>query len=127
MNHWVGIGRLTRDPNVKYTQSGKAYASFTLAIERRKSSDGNKQADFISCVAWEKTAEVISQYVTKGQKIAVEGRIQTRSYDAQDGSKRYVTEIVVTYMEFCDSKSGQQLSDAKEFGGTAVPDEDIPF
>jgi single-strand binding protein len=127
MNHWVGIGRLTRDPNVKYTQSGKAYASFTLAIERRKSSDGNKQADFISCVAWEKTAEVISQYVTKGQKIAVEGRIQTRSYDANDGTKRYVTEVVVNSMEFCDSKGGQQLSDAKEFAGAPVPDEDIPF
>ena len=61
MNHFVGIGRLTRDPNVKYTQSGKAYASFTLAIDRRRSTDGNHQADFISCVAWEKLAEVISQ------------------------------------------------------------------
>ena len=65
MNHWAGIGRLVRDPNVKYTQSGKAYASFTLAIDRRKSGDGNHQADFISCVAWEKLAEVISQYVSK--------------------------------------------------------------
>lgn len=127
MNTWVGIGRLTRDPNVKYTQSGKAYASFTLAIDRRKSADGNQQADFIQCVAWEKTAEVISQYTGKGRKIAVEGRIQTRSYDAQDGNKRYVTEVVVQSMEFCDSKGGQQLSDAKEFGGTTVPDDDIPF
>ena len=127
MNHWVGIGRLTRDPNVKYTQSGKAYASFTLAIDRRKSGDDKQQADFIQCVAWEKMAEVISQYVSKGQKIAVEGRIQTRSYDAQDGTKRYVTEVVVQSMEFCDSKGGQQLSDAKEFGGTTVPDDDIPF
>ena len=115
------------DPNVKYTQSGKAIASFTLAIDRRRSGDGNQQADFISCVAWEKTAEIISQYVSKGQKIAVEGRIQTRSYDANDGTKRYVTEVVVNSMEFCDSKSGQQLSDAKEFAGAPVPDEDIPF
>ena len=127
MNHFVGIGRLTRDPNVKYTQSGKTYASFTLAIDRRKSGDDKQQADFIQCVAWEKMAEVISQYVSRGQKIAVEGRIQTRSYDAQDGTKRYVTEVVVQSMEFCDSKGGQQLSDAKEFGGTTVPDEDIPF
>ena len=82
MNHFVGIGRLTRDPEVRYTQSGKACARFTLAIDRRKSSDGNSQADFISCVAWEKTAEVISQYTGKGRKIAVDGRIQTRSYDA---------------------------------------------
>ena len=127
MNHFVGIGRLTRDPEVRYTQSGKACAKFTLAIDRRKSGDGNPQADFISCVAWEKTAEVISQYCTKGQKIAVEGRIQTRSYDANDGMKRCVTEIVVQSMEFCDSKGGQQLSDAKEFAGAPVPDEDIPF
>lgn len=128
MNHFVGIGRLTRDPNVKYTQSGKAYASFTLAIDRRKSSDGNQQADFIQCVAWEKTAEVISQYCTKGKKIAVEGRIQTRSYE-KDGRKNYVTEVVVQSMEFCDNdnKGGQQLIDAKEFGGATVPDDDIPF
>ena len=127
MNHFVGIGRLTRDPEVRYTQSGKACARFTLAIDRRKSGDGNQQADFISCVAWEKTAEAISQYTGKGRKIAVEGRIQTRSYDGNDGTKRYVTEVVVQSMEFCDSKGGQQLSDAKEFGGTTVPDDDIPF
>ena len=75
MNIWIGSGRLTKDPAVKYTQSGKACANFTLAIDRRRSTDGKQQADFIQCVAWEKTAEIISQYVTKGQKIAVEGRI----------------------------------------------------
>ena len=128
MNHWVGIGRLTRDPNVKYTQSGKAYASFTLAIDRRKSGEGNPQADFISCVAWEKTAEVISQYCTKGKKIAVEGRIQTRSYDANDGTKRYVTEVVVNSMEFCDSKGGgASTTNGGAYAGTPVPDDDIPF
>ena len=127
MNHWTGIGRLVRDPEVRYTQSGKACANFTLAIDRRKSPDGEHKADFIQCVAWEKTAEIIGNHCVKGKKIAVEGRIQTRSYDANDGTKRYVTEVVVTYMEFCDSKSGQQLSDAKEFGGTTVPDDDIPF
>lgn len=125
MNHWVGIGRLTRDPEVRYTQSGKACAKFTLAIDRR--GNGEKQADFIQCVAWEKTAEIIGNHCTKGKKIAVEGRIQTRSYDANDGTKRYVTEIVVQSMEFCDSKGGQQLSDAKGFAGAPVPDEDIPF
>lgn len=99
-------------------------AKFTLAIDRR--GNGEKQADFIQCVAWEKTAEIIGNHCTKGQKITVEGR-QTRSYDAQDGNKRYVTEVVVQSMEFCDSKGGQQLSDAKEFGGMTVPDDDIPF
>ena len=133
MNHWVGIGRLTRDPEVKYTQGGKACAKFTLAVDRRKSSDGNQQADFIQCVAWEKTAEVISQYCTKGKKIAVEGRIQTRSYDAKDGAKRYVTEIVVNSMEFCDSKGCGTSSTAPPEqqgmfeGSRAVADSDIPF
>ena len=128
MNHWVGIGRFVRDPNVKYTQGGKACAKFTLAIDRRKSGDGNQQADFIQCVAWEKTAEVISQYCTKGKKIAVEGRIQTHSYDAKDGAKRYVTEIVVNSMEFCDSKGGgASTTNGGAYAGTPVPDDDIPF
>lgn len=128
MNHWVGIGRFVRDPNVKYTQGGKACAKFTLAIDRRKSGDGNQQADFIQCVAWEKTAEVISQYCTKGKKIAVEGRIQTHSYDANDGTKRYVTEVVVNSMEFCDSKGGgASTTNGGAYAGTPVPDDDIPF
>ena len=129
MNHFVGIGRLTRDPEVRYTQSGKACAKFTLAIDRRKSSDGNQQTDFISCVAWEKTAEVISQYVSKGRKIAVEGRIQTRSYE-KDGTKRYVTEVVVGSMEFCEGRrdaAGGSTGRADEYPGAIVPDEDIPF
>ena len=129
MNHFVGIGRLVRDPNVKYTQGGKAYASFTLAIDRRKSGEGNPQADFISCVAWEKTAEVISQYTGKGRKIAVEGRIQTRSYE-KDGRKTYVTEVVVNGMEFCDSKRDAAVGSTgrvDEYPGAVVPDEDIPF
>ena len=133
MNHFVGIGRLVRDPEVRYTQSGKACVKFTLAIDRRKSTDGKQQADFVPCVAWEKTAEIIGQYVTKGQKIAVEGRIQTRSYDANDGSKRYVTEVVVNSMEFCDSKGGGTNSAAPPEqqgmfdGSRAVADPDIPF
>ena len=129
MNHFVGIGRLTRDPEVRYTQSGKACANFMLAIDRRRSTDGKRQADFIQCVAWEKTAEIISQYVTKGQKIAVEGRIQTRSYDANDGSKRYATEVVVNSMEFCEGRrdTGSSAEYADEYPGAVVPDEDIPF
>ena len=129
MNHFIGIGRLTKDPNVKYTQSGKACANFTLAIDRRRSTDGKQQADFIQCVAWEKTAEIISQYVTKGQKIAVEGRIQTRSYEANDGGKRYVMEVVVNSMEFCENRrdTGSSARRADEYPGAVVPDSDIPF
>ena len=124
MNTWVGIGRLTRDPDVKYTQSGKAVARFTLAVDRR--GNGEKQADFIQCAAWEKTAEVIAQYVSKGQKIAVQGRIQTRSYD-KDGHKVYVTEVIVQSMEFCESKRNSSAGGAGDYPGTPVPDEDIPF
>ena len=129
MNHFVAIGRLTRDPEVRYTQSGKACAKFTLAIDRRKSADGKQQADFVSCVAWEKTAEIIGNNCTKGKKIAVEGRIQTRSYDANDGSKRYVTEVVVNSMEFCESRrdTGSSAGRADEYHGAVVPDSDIPF
>ena len=116
---------MTKAPEIKYTQSGKAVASFTLAIDRRKGANGEKQADFISCVAWEKTAETIGNYCGKGQQIAVEGRIQSRSYDAQDGSKRYVTEVVVQSMEFC----GKKGDNAGEGEGSAAPDydEEIPF
>ena len=129
MNHWTGIGRLVRDPEVRYTQSGKACVKFTLAIDRRKSADGKQQADFVSCVAWEKTAEIIGNNCTKGKKIAVEGRIQTRSYDANDGSKRYVTEVVVNNMEFCESRRDTDSSAgrADEYPGAVVPDSDIPF
>ena len=125
MNHFVGIGRLTRDPDVRYTQSGKAVVSFTLAIDRRRSGDGNQQADFVACVAWEKTAEVIGNYCDKGQQIAVEGRIQSRSYDAQDGSKRYVTEVVVQSMEFCGKKNDTAGRGANN--AATVRGEEIPF
>ena len=132
MNHWGGIGRLTRDPEIRYTSSGKAVARFNLAIDRRRSGDAEKQVDFVPCVAWEKTAEVIGNHCTKGQKIAAEGRIQTRSYE-KDGRKVYVTEVVVTYMEFCDSKgSGTNSAAPPEQqgvfdGSRAVADSDIPF
>jgi len=125
MNKAILLGRLTKAPEIKYTQSGKAVASFTLAIDHRKGASSEKQADFISCVAWEKTAETIGNYCSRGQQIAVEGRIQSRSYDAQDGSKRYVTEVVVQSMEFCGKKSDN--------GGHAAEsaaldyDEEIPF
>ena len=125
MNKAILLGRLTKAPEIKYTQSGKAVASFALAIDRRRSAGGEKQADFISCVAWEKTAETIGNYCSKGQQIAVEGRIQSRSYDAQDGSKRYVTEVIVQSMEFC-GKKGDNGGHAAE---SAAPDygEEIPF
>lgn len=125
MNKAILLGRLTKDPEVKYTQSGKAVASFTLAIDRRKGANGEKQADFIACVAWEKTAETIGNYCGRGQQIAVEGRIQSRSYEAKDGSKRYVTEVVVQNMDFCGKKSDNGGHAAES--AASDYDEEIPF
>ena len=130
MNKVVLIGRLVRDPEVRYTQSGKAVASFTLAVDRRFSraaqQEGRQTADFIPVVAWDKLAEACSNYLTNGRRTAVEGRIQVRSYEAKDGSKRYVTEIIAESVEFLGDK-GAGNSDAQGYGGTPVPDSDIPF
>ena len=113
MNKWTGTGRLTRDPEIKNTTTGKAVANFTLAVDRRfKNQDGQKQADFINCQAWGKTAEVLGQYTQKGSRIGVVGRIQVRSYDAQDGTKRWVTEVIVDELEFLESKGGGQTGNA---------------
>ena len=148
MNKVILAGRLTRDPEVRYTQSGKAVASFTLAVDRRfgrKNAEANGQptADFIPIVAWRKLAEICGNNLIKGRRISVEGRIQVRSYEAQDGSKRYVTEIVADEIEFLDSRSSVQHeggfgagapapqpqskpADAGSFG-PSIPDEEIPF
>ena len=96
MNRVELLGRLTKDPELKKTQSGLSVCSFTLAVNRPKKKDQEEQeADFISCVAWRQSAEYLSQYGQKGSMAAVEGRIQTRSYDDRDGKRVYVTEVVV--------------------------------
>ena len=106
MNKVVLVGRLARDPELRTTQSGTAVVSFTVACDRRFARQGEeRQADFISCVAWNKTAEFISRYFTKGMRIALDGRIQTRSYDDQNGNKRYITEVVAEDVEFAQSKN----------------------
>lgn len=131
MNKWIGLGRLTRDPEVRYTQSGKCVTSFTLACSRPHKADQQQQADFMPCVAWEKLGEIAGNHLVKGSQVLIEGRIQTRSYDAQDGSKRYVTECIVRDIEFAGSKpQGQaqpQDSGAGSFGSEVLPDEEIPF
>ena len=125
MNKVILAGRLARDPEVRYTQSGKAVASFSLAVNRRVGRGQDPQADFIPIVAWEKTAEVVGQYLAKGSQVLVEGRMQIRSYEAQDGSKRYVTEVIIQDIEFMGNKP-QAASGAEAFG-SEVPDEEIPF
>nr|DAN91607.1 MAG TPA: Single strand binding protein [Caudoviricetes sp.] len=94
MNKVMLIGRLVADPEIRYTQSGKAVASYRLAVDRPFKQDGQQEADFINCVAWGKTGEFAGNYLRKGTKIAVEGRIQTGSYE-KDGVKHYTTDIVV--------------------------------
>ena len=107
MNKILLIGRLTKDPELRYTQSGTAVASFTLAVNRNfTNQNGEREADFINCIAWQKAAEFVSQYFKKGQQMALEGRLQVRSYDDNNGQRRWVTEVVTEKVEFVGSKNG---------------------
>ncbi|WP_418640157.1 single-stranded DNA-binding protein [Segatella sp.] len=133
MNKVVLLGRLTKDPDVKYTQTGKVVTQFTLAVDRPfKDADGNKETDFIPVVVWGKAAELVGNSCQKGHRLLVDGRLQIRSYEAKDGSKRWVSEIIANGVEFVERKSdkGGTSGDKSEFEqfGHAVPfDEDIPF
>ena len=114
MNKAILIGNLARDPETRNTPSGVSCTTFTVACNRRfVNQQGVREADFINCVAWRQNADFVARYLTKGSKVAVEGSIQTRSYDAQDGSKRYVTEVVADNVEFLSSPQGdrQQRAD----------------
>lgn len=109
MNKAILVGNLTKDPEVRTTPNGVSVTSFTVAVQRRyKDADGNYQADFINCVAWRSTAEFVAKYFTKGSRIGVVGTIQTRTYDDQNGNKRYVTEVVADEVEFAESKTQNQ-------------------
>lgn len=131
MNKVILIGRLVKDPEIRYTQSGKGVASFVLAVDRRFSKEGQQTADFIPIVAWNKLAEICGNNLVKGRRISVEGRMQVRNYDAQDGTKRYVTEVIADEVEFLDSrKDGQpklEQQGKSSFDGANIPDEEIPF
>ena len=106
MNKIMLIGHLTKDPTLRYTQNGTAVASFTLGVNRRFSNQtGEREADFINCVAWQKTAEFVSQYFKKGQPMALEGRLQVRSYEDNEGQRRWVTEVVAEQVEFVGGKN----------------------
>ena len=94
LNRVVLIGRLTRDPELKYTQSGIAVANFTLAVDRRRTANGDKETDFIPIVVWQKQAENCAEYLGKGSLCAVDGRMQVRTYDDKAGQRRWVTEVV---------------------------------
>lgn len=114
LNRFVGIGRLTRDPELRHTSNGTAVASFNIAIDRAfKTANGEKETDFIPVIVWRGLAETCDRYLSKGKMVAVEGRLQIRTYEANDGSKRTVAEIVADNVQF--------LSPRSENGSTGAP------
>ena len=115
MNKVTLIGRLTKDPELRYTSSNIAVASFTLAVDRGYTSqNGERQADFLNIVVWRKPAENVKKFLTKGSQVAVDGSIQTRSYDDQNGQKRYITEILANSVEFLGSKGNTSSQQGTE-------------
>jgi len=104
MNKVILVGRLTRDPDVKHVGNDKTVATFTLAVDRRfKNKDGQKETDFVPIVIWGKQAEIVGQYLSKGSQIGVSGRLQVRSYEGNDGQKKYMTEVVAEEFTFLSS------------------------
>lgn len=109
MNRFECIGRLTKDPELSTTNAGVSVARFSIAVDRKfKKEDGTHDTDFFNCVAWRGIGEIINKYCKKGSKIFISGELQNRSYDAQDGAKRYVTEVVVSDCEFLETKSNNE-------------------
>lgn len=110
MNAVVLVGRTTKDIELRRTGSGTAVASFTLAVNRDFRTQDGQEADFIQCVAWKKTAELLEQYVHKGDRIAVSGSIRTRNYTGNDGRKVYITEVLANHVEFLETKKNSEQS-----------------
>jgi len=129
MNLIVLTGRLVADPEMKYTQSGKAYAKFGLAVSRNYNRE---ETDFINIVAWEKRAELISQYLKKGSMVGITGALRTRTYEDEENKKRKVVEVIAEGIEFLDSRKGDSessLSSDSSGGSQAAPnnDDEFPF
>ena len=108
INRVVLVGRLTKEPELRTTPSGAKVCQYTLAVNRNRKAEGQPDADFINCVSWNKTAELMNQYLSKGALIGVEGRIQTRNYDDNSGRKVYVTEVITDSVQFLESKQKAQ-------------------
>lgn len=114
INNVVLVGRLTKDPDLRYTQQGKAVATYTLAVNRKFTNQaGNKEADFINCVIWGKRAEALANYCRKGALIGTTGRIQTRTYENQQGQRVYITEVVAEDFQMLESRSVSESRDTK--------------
>lgn len=106
MNKVILVGRLTRDPDLRFGSSETAVTRFTIAVNRARQKDKPQEADFINCIAFGKVGEIIAQYLTKGRQIAITGNIRTGSYETKDGNKRYTTEVIVETFEFISSSAG---------------------
>ena len=128
LNRIILVGRLTRDPEIRYTGQGKPVTNFTLAVDRPfANSEGNREADFIDIVCWGKLAETTGNHLKKGRLVAVEGRLQIRSYEANDGSKRRAAEVVADGVRFLDkSRDGESRSRDESDQNYELP-EDLPF
>lgn len=135
MNKWIGIGRLVRNADVRYSQkqdgTQMCIARFTLAVDRKFKQEGQQSADFISCVAFGKQGEFVEKYLRQGSKVAVSGRIQTGSYTNKEGQKVYTTDVVTEEIEFAESKSNKdELPPSEGEGFLDLPDvdnDDLPF
>ena len=136
MNRAVLVGRLTKDVDLRKTPNGASVVQFTLAVNRKVKAQGQPDADFINCVAWNKTADLMAQYLSKGALIGIEGRIQTRNYDDRDGKKVYITEVICESLTFLESKgnNAQEQNNApieekgyEETYGLSFESNDLPF
>lgn len=140
LNKVILIGRITKDPELRKTQSGASVVSFTLACNRRNKQEGQPDADFINCVVWNKVAEAVEQHVTKGELLGISGRIQTRNYDDRNGRRVYVTEVLCDSVQFLESKkaSTEQAvantqsyntleSDLNSVDSLDIASDDLPF
>lgn len=128
MNKAILVGRLTAKPELRYTNSNIPFTRFTLAVNRKFSNpDGSRDADFINCLAWRKTAEVICNYLDKGREVALDGRIQTGSYEDKDGVKRYTTDVVIDDIHFVGSRNDENKKDNSSITPQDFEDSEDPF
>lgn len=130
LNSVILIGRLTKDPELRYTPNGVAVSTFTLAVNRNfTNKQGQREADFINIVSWRNTAEVVAKYLSKGSLIAVEGRIQTRDYENKEGRRIYVTEVVADNVRFLETKKDRDYTGdtSKKITSNNTDEKDDPF
>lgn len=128
LNRSILIGRLTRDPELRYTPAGVAVTQFTLAVDRPFSNNGEKEADFIPVVTWRQTAEACANFLRKGRLCAVEGRIQVRNYENNEGKRVYVTEVIADNVRFLERGEQQESTQSRDDGKPIdIADDDLPF